>query len=364
MEAFYMEIVEYYRNIYQNNECALAGNNGPYHQKETFVRNTAHWLVSFSCMYRMTKDETYAGPIQAFAERLLQEVSESKNGALCCIPQNRLSTNGLIGLAWAIEGLVEGYKAMPEEKYLTAAERIVFSQQYDKHLHTWSIVDPQGHALGIDIAFNHSLWFCMAVAKLESVKKNDQLSWMVTDYLDHVTEQFMIYRNGLISHFTMKNGDILLDIKRRVHKQICAITRHGVPGRKWDTMEYERAYHLFNLYALAWLFRLHPETAFFRSEKFIKIRNFGCDINNFLSFPTMNQYAFGYNSPAYEMPLVAYIFGTGKDQEYSEKLLALHKQYNWNDTQKKYTDNVPDDKTLDARVYEIVQYYCLKEQGK
>lgn len=359
MDKFYLDLADRYRELYKDADAAVAGSNGPYHQKETAVRNTAHWLVTFSTMYQRTGDEKYKSIIARFAQSLLSAVDASKNGAVCCIPQNRSSTNGLIGLAWVIEGLVAVWESLKLPRSLDAAEKIYFSQPYDWRLHTWIVVNAEGETLGADPAFNHSLWFCLSAAKLVHCRENDEIAEQIGDYLAHMDSHFVIHGSGLLSHFDVNTGDPVRSIKLRVKKTICSVTGAGMPWRKWNTTEYERAYHLFSMYAFALLYRFYPAADIFKNKKFLRMKAYGLDHRNFMEFSEMNHYAYGYNSPAYELPLVEYVFGGRRAGIYEKESLAQHIKYNIDPDTDGYTGNVPDAETLNARIYEIMQYYKI-----
>lgn len=359
MQKFYHKIIEDALQRFDHADSALPGHNGPYHQQETCIRNTSHWLVTFSAMYQWTKQQEYAEVISRFAKTVCDAVEESENGAICCIPHNRTSTNGLIGLAWAIEGLVAAYAVVKEPRYLDAAKRMFFSQTYNYSLHTWEVINTVGEPLGVDIAFNHSVWFCMAAAKLLVEDTNAQIESQLQDYLQHIDEQFVIYHTGLISHYVIKTGNHFSDLKRRFRKRICAITGKGIPWKNWNMVEYERAYHLYSLYALAIIYRLYPKLCFFQGSKFQKIKDYGLKIDHFIHFPHMNAFAYGYNSPAFELPLVEYVFGNHNDKEYEDRLLMLQERY-YQVGDRYNSENIPDVETFSARIYEAIQYHQMK----
>lgn len=361
MDTYYLNIAKKYYQEYYNSDVALNGHNGPYFQEETHVRNTAHWIISFSTLYALTNDVKYKSIIARFSHALLHEVDKSANGSIKCINKENDQTNGLIGLAWAIEGLVEAYIVLKDATFLDAAEKIYFSQKYDNNLHTWRIIDPNSSDNGFDVAFNHSLWFCMSAAKLVHQRRNSEIEQNVSDYLNNVECQFIIYNSGLISHFMINSDNILWNFKMRFRKSICSITGKGLPWKNWNTIEYERAYHLFSLYAFAWLYYFYPNASFFGSKKFKLLKEYGLNKQNFISFPEMNSFAYGYNSPAYELPFIHYVFSTGKDDECAKNTLMLHKKYNLASDGVSYSNNVSDPLTLDARIYEMMQYYKLKE---
>ncbi len=364
MHEFYNNVVQKYAEQYYGEAAAQAGTNGPYNKKETFVRTTSHWTVTFSALYEMTKETRYLDIVRRFSQSLKNAVEQSPNGAVVCIPkaiEPFSRTNGLIGLAWLIEGLVAAFEVLSDQTLLDAAEKVFFSQKYDFHMHVWKMIEPNGKELGVDKPFNHELWFCMAAAKLVHQRSNEEICRQIGDYMAHMESQFTIYRTGLLSHNGLKTGEWKWDLKAQLRRVYCAITKKGITSKRSDRIEYERAYHLFSLYAFAWLYLFYPEAEVFRSRKFALLKKFGLAENNFIYFPNKNSYAYGYNSPAYELPLIEYVFGTGKDEQCAERLLNLHQKYNITPDGSSYTENVPDGVTLDARVYEIMQYYMLKE---
>ena len=362
MEKFYADLIAKYRDLYKSCDKAMPGSNGPYFRKETYARNTAHWIITFSYMYWKTKDKVYKSIVSRFAKSLIEEIEASKNGVIRCFASGeKTSVNGLIGFAWIIEGLTAAYAVLHDKAIIDAAEKLYFSQPYNRRLHTWEIVDIDGINLGTDIAFNHSLWFCLAAAKVLQIRENPTIEWHVRDYIENVGKHFMIYRSGLISHFDIHSDRWLFNVKKKITKVICSVTRSGIPLKKWNYVEYERAYHLFSVYAFAWLYHFYPSADFFKSPKFHKLKSYGLYMNHFVSFPQMNSYAYGYNSPAYEFPFVNLIFGEEGKQKIDEKCLEVHAKYNIDSLTGMYTSNVPDEETLNARIYEIVQYYWLKE---
>ncbi len=74
MHEFYQNIVRKYAEEYYEKETAKAGINGPYLKEETYVRTTAHWTVTFSIMYQITKEMQYRDIVEKFARSLVQTV--------------------------------------------------------------------------------------------------------------------------------------------------------------------------------------------------------------------------------------------------------------------------------------------------
>lgn len=361
MNMYYVKILEEYLHKYKDCDCAIAGKNGPYNMSETPVRNTAHWIMNFTYAYKSTGNQEYKKIVAHFSEYLIRETDKSRNGVLRSMTKdNNVSTHGLICLAWVIEALVEAYSILYNKKLLQTAVKIYFSQPYDWKLHIWKIIDVDGNNYGVDTAFNHSLWFCMAGAKLCQVYEEKEIRIETLDYLEHISKHWSVYRNGLIIHFDRNCDNFILNCKYRAISFLTEITRRGVPWQERNQINYERGYHLFNMYAFAILYKIYPELQLWKSKKFSKAKEYALNINNFICFESENQYAYGYNSPSYEYPLVEYVFGEGETRaEYI--LFEKFKEYNL-DKEDEMKDSVPDKETINARIYEVLQYYKLREQ--
>ena len=101
------------------NGYLIGGHNGPYYDPETPVRNTAHWTCIFSHYYNETKDQKYYSAVKKCSEYLLSVKARPMNATFFC-RTNKLKdfSNGTIGQAWAIEGIVEAYKTIKDERLI------------------------------------------------------------------------------------------------------------------------------------------------------------------------------------------------------------------------------------------------------
>lgn len=351
-----MEIIERYKNEYFYSECALAGHNGPYCVLENDYRNTAHWTVSFCIMYEITKEETYLQIAKRFAEHLHTAVCATKRGAI----ETMQGHINLVAVAWIVEALIKAGKCLDNETYYEDAEYIWKSQQYDKRLHLWNMINDENEVLGKDVAFNHNLWFAMAGIKIYQATGKVEYRDLIEDFLNHCNSHYMVYRNGRISHFIINSGSKKFDLINKVRKGCIEISQSGTPWNKSNQAEYERAYHLFSLYAFAQIYEFMPELKIFRSSKFVKVKKYALNIENFIEFDEKSNYAYGYNSPYFEFPFVEYMF-TKNQQLVAEHMKILRQRQTAYDSsgQSKTDDPI----TLDARVYELMQMYemMLKE---
>lgn len=362
MEMVYLirDVIEPMRNRYIGKKCAENGMNGPYKVSETPLRTTAHWIETFASMYLITKEEEYISIIRHFADYLKDCVNTSMNGAVVCMPDNNSHTNGLIGLSWVIDGLVKAGEILDDSLYFIAALNIYKSQSYDFDAHLWNVIDTDGRCLGKDMAFNHNLWFAVSGYRLFLRTNDSEIEEQTTDYFNNFEKHIYVYRSGLLSHFITYSGDVIKDLKTVLRCLFCELSGYGTPWNKRNQIEYERAYHLFSMYALAQLHILNPQLKIFSTKQFEKMKKFALDIANFCEFDDELEYAYYYNSPAYEYPLIALEFGEKEDVEkYVEQLLNVHESYIRRAEVKKLDIDYI---TLNARVYELMRYYEIVMQ--
>ncbi len=256
IEEWIIEILKEAKDFLANQECAIAGKNGPYNQIETPARNTAHWVISFLDYYGLTGEEEYKVVACKLAVYLKNAVLNSKNGAIECFESTDNTANGLMGYAWVLEALIKIADMLNDKEYYATAEKLFKSQKYDYEKHIWYVVDSKGINRGIDFTFNHNLWFA-TMGYILMYRTNDaSVKLIVNDFFDNMTKHFFVYHNGLISHFCIGYGSMIKNLKLFLRYVFIQITGKGTPWNHDNQMEYERAYHLFSMYAFATIYVL------------------------------------------------------------------------------------------------------------
>ncbi|MBQ8667888.1 MAG: hypothetical protein IJ526_13690, partial [Lachnospiraceae bacterium] len=237
------------------------GFNGPYHDQETPLRVCSHWIRIFGYCNQINPSYKYNNAVVSLAEYIVEQ--QYPNGTfLCRSKEGKDRTNGLIGLAWIIEGLVAASEITKDKKYYLAGKRAFFSQIYDMSRGLWIRVDIDNRVLGIDTTYNHQLWFAAAGGLLFSFDHDYSIGSTIRHFLEHSFHTFKVYDNGLISHFVYCDGKLFEDfqsIKRYIKEVI--LRRNGYPSMKYK----EEGYHYFNMYGFAVLHSVFPDHPFFRS---------------------------------------------------------------------------------------------------
>lgn len=350
----------------------IAGHNGPYNDSETPTRNTAHWLITFHFMYKLTKDNKYFKALEKCGDYLLSITSRPMKATYYCRTNpNKDFANGLIGQAWAIEALVEAYKATRKKEYIDTALEVFTLHPFDSSKGLWKTVNVDGSYKGFDMTFNHQLWFAASLTILYDVHKNEKVLRELETYFQKNLKKIKTYKNGLIKHKITFNDSLINVLKNSIHT-----LRHIYyqTVRNKSMVYKENGYHIFNLYAFAIIQDYGFNIPLFSSKKFKKSLNYALspkhlkslcednykrDITNLkFSFKKIfiNRYGFSYNAPGFEFPYVQSVFNDklryNKD---NNNIFSKQMDLTWNITEERFSMGTEDAITLSARIYELTR---------
>ena len=338
-----------YKSIKNQNEFGYmpSGHNGSYHDKETPVRNTAHWIISFTKAYNLTKRKCfYDAVVLALSYLKDKNLRPSGKSYICRIKESKDKCNGLIGQAWVIEGLIEGYNLTNDiEVYKLACDIFLLHPFCDKK-NLWHRVEPNGKILSIDTTFNHQLWFAMSGLKIVKSQNNKLIKKRCFDFFNSIYKNIKIHKNGRIGQsiqLGFKEDIIKYNLKKIL---------------KRDQLKYmklkEIGYHSFNTYAFSIINELYPEIDFFQSSSYIKILKYLCS-NEYMENIYVSEYGFKYNPPGFEV-LKTYLINKGylsNISHFIQELLDYHIKYNFDHIKCSFVNNVHDKNTSSARIYEL-----------
>lgn len=177
------------------------GHNGPYYDNETPVRNSAHWITTFRYCYTLTKDERYKEAVLQCAAFLQSDSARPMSKAFHCRSNpNKDFSNGTIGQAWAIEGLVCAYELLKDKSLLDLAEEVFLLHPFDSQRKVWRIVNVDGSYKQYDPTYNHQLWFAAAGFMILKHRKSDKIKQQCEAFINAQDQLLRIYSNGLIKH--------------------------------------------------------------------------------------------------------------------------------------------------------------------
>lgn len=350
-----------------------AGNNGPYYDKETNVRNMAHWCVTFSEYYLHTKDDRYKELVIKLADEIMNSEYYNGNGVYKCREsEGKDDVNGVIGPAWIIQGLVYAYDVTGDASYLDRAYSLYDAVAFDDKLGLWIVVDTNNNKRKIDLTFNHQLWFAAAISMINKKKRYSSIEKELDLFVKQLPKNAKINRYGRIRHFTSnKKFGVLSGIVRfGIDLASDVLELLNLPSLAYK----ESGYHIFNLYGFAILKDNYSTSIEFletkkyrkaldylttaRYEKMIDTRGISKDLTHVSTKLTdsANVFAYAYNSPAFELPYVCKIFNIfGKNmQEITIKFAKKQLDNTYDAHSNTFANNTDDPLALTARVYEIL----------
>lgn len=359
---------------------ARAGINGPYRNEDTAVRNSAHWIITYSYLYNKTGNHQYYEIAKILSDFLLKEENYGLSGSIRTRTDVRFDhTNGLIGQAWVIEGLIAAADLFQSKLYYEKALKLFSIQCFNPRNNLWEVIDCDG-TKDFDLTFNHQLWFAASGAMILEYEKKNNLK--ISKWIDEQIKNFLtaaengyfnVKEDGCIVHtvdYTKTPAEIehIEKLQRKRKIQTLRTKPIGVIRKKITdklsrfsfTEGLEEGYHIFDLYGFALLKNLYGEHTIFKSDKLEKALCYALDTDKLLELrnscggSNFNKFAFGYNSPAFEYPFVAYSFRGAIDQNLENELFQFQIENTYENGEFSY--NCEDPITLGARIYELVRY--------
>lgn len=325
-----------------------SGHNGPYHDIETPVRTTSHWLMVMSYLektgYECEKLKSYAN---LSIDYLLNDDSIRPGGTtfICRESGNKDRCNGLIGQAWVAEALYEAGVSFEREDSINLAKKILRLHPFDSSQGIWYRVEPSIGPIDPDPTFNHQLWFAAI-----SARYGDEESFSNAGvFLDKVLSGVSIYPDGVIFHKSMLGGKSV----RPTSNREWAVKGKLAYFRDWLKLYKKSAgYHGFNLYALRMLKEDFPKHPFWKTGKFKKIAGAISNKAFNRNLPVLD-YGFRYNPSGIE---IAYFLEGEGDIEGAKYWLDQQFLHTYEAGSNNFlTKESPDPVTSSARIYEAVR---------
>ncbi|AUC14168.1 hypothetical protein BTO06_02945 [Tenacibaculum sp. SZ-18] len=370
---FFEEAINKIDDLLVNQELQN-GHNGPYKDEETDVRKISHLLVLYANALKSGLDIEARLKIEELKEALIN--SEYYKGKAYFKSRNKPGkdeVNGVIGIAWVMEGLCAAYEVLKEEKILIFLENIVESLNFNKERGLWErpthlVTDKSG----IDETFNHQLWLAYAIIYYFKVA-NKEVSDDVKEFFIKLDVNLRIHKEGLIVH-SLKNRIGLKNKLKDLLKSIKVYVKSRIKG---TTTKYkENGYHLFNMFAFSRIESLGYGYLFKDSRKIRKalIYSSGDHLYNELSSNleetdyysialssclNYNRYGFPYNVSGFEFLYVNKIFNLKKDVLANKYFKKQKEVYGYKDEKNKFVEKMKteDEINLLLRVYELS--FCL-----
>jgi hypothetical protein len=330
-----------------------AGQNGPYADRETPVRNTAHWLITLLYAQELSGGSACRNAARRAAEYLMRPEHRPMGATyLCRNGPERDLCNGLIGQAWVIEALATAATRLGEPRYAQVARELFLLHPFDAQAGLWRTVNVDGSHGPFDMTFNHQLWFAASGALVDA-SPNGAIGKQVVRFLDQtLASHLKLDPSGRIYHYVPSPR------RRSTSRQLISTLLQPIRRlrRKPHMVHKEIGYHAFNLYAFALLRRQLPDHALWDSEKIAAALQF-VRTPEYLAGLENNTYGFPYNPPGFEVAFAMQTFGSAfVGGEHSDSWWVSQQfQRAYDPHTRLLTRHTPDKHTLAARLYEATR---------
>lgn len=329
------------------------GVNGPYGDRETPVRNTAHFSIALQKAYQISGHQKYVDAAYRAAQYLCQSSARPMNGSFFCRmnPEKDLC-NGLIGQAWAIEALASAANFFQESQFYDVAKSVFNLHPFDAHDGLWRRLAVDGSYLSYDLTFNHQLWFAASGAQL-AADDDEEIKHKILYFLERAEKRHMqVSARGRIFHVINRN------LKPTLLNRSSVIIRPYLRSlrRNQKMVHKEVGYHAFNLYAFALIFTRFPDASLWHTPKFDKVLKF-IQHKSFYQALDNNPYSYPYNPTGFEVAYTIQTFAT-KFSEAEKRIkwwLSQQLIRTFSTANMVFEKDTPDPHTLTARVYEAAR---------
>lgn len=285
------EVARYGLTVQDASGSMPPGHNGPYRDRETPLRATAHWGMIFCRAWEMFGDDAFLDAARSVSEYMVGPTAQIGNESCHCRTNPKKdASNGLIGPAWVIEALTTLGTCLDRADCIEVASTLASKPQFSPRAARWeNRPQPDGQSLSADTTFNHQLWFAMASAMVARQKKNDDLLRKSHLFLSALPKHAHVYGNGHLFH--------------PMNTARARLVRGAKDALKSGHSRYMRSkeigYQSFNILAMArlghYLDRAHDVEPTIR--QMIRIY----DLEASLQLLSSSCYSYSYNVPEWEL---------------------------------------------------------------
>lgn len=334
------------------------GRNGPYFDLESPIRNSSHALATMAIAHHVTGDERFAEQGRGLTAFLVSDDSFVVSGSHVHRQKPHKDwCNGVIGPAWVIEALALAARCLQDQTAEEAAARLAAAQTFDHGAALWRKNNPSDRSTGIDRTLNHQVAF--AVAMQSGSTSEDRA---VTAFLDHLADGGLrVSESGLLVHHIPRRDEVarpVAALKEQLLRTaansgtLSRIRRRGSRGH--DHRERDTGYHLYSLFCLGRLALLRPEHHLWSGPEIARATGLAAE-PAWLESLRANRYAYPYNGPGLELPLISVAFSHVQPRLVQAQARAVEAQVEltWDKEQRAFGRGTPDRLTLMARVFEL-----------
>ncbi|MBN2142793.1 hypothetical protein JW711_05690 [Candidatus Woesearchaeota archaeon] len=327
-----------------------AGHNGPWKNKDTPVRITAHQTLVLLETYKMTKQPRYKLGAMKSAKYLIDSFERHGGHAFRCCESSRkeIEVNGLIGQAWAVEALLAAGSVLKSKEALRTAETVLQNHCFDTNLGLWNMHSKEGESLGINHSMNQQVWFALMHLRAGRALKNKTLLKRYSMFMDRLPRT--IRRSGKIMDMWIDENVLIGQPHQYLLRKVQRIRKRK---QLWEE---SIGYLSFTLLGLALIRKEDPQGNVWRDDRIIKLIANSLEEANKKHLPaeSMNRFMFRYNMTGFEMACAIGAFTNRSTEDKSLESAWINKQLDLHlDRRTGLLDvKVSDKRTVPPRIYE------------
>ncbi|AUX10533.1 AglQ family protein [Halalkaliarchaeum desulfuricum] len=345
--------------LQRNDGSFPPGNNGPYQDDSTPVRNTANWLKILSFVYEQTGKRKFKQASNSAVEYLKQDELRPYGYTYICRRSNKKdSCNGVVGQANVIEAMGRAGNYLDKPELYDFAAQIYNLHPFNKNIGVWNRREIDGTILTTDRTFNHQLIFATASSLISDLNDRNEMHREISVFLNNLSQNMGYDSSGLIIHRlrpTIGLFDIVSILRDKSPElflnQILHTKRRILQDK--DVKSKEQGYQSVNLYWLANLKRRRPEHDIWSDLPINKLINV-TRTTEYRSQAKQSVNWFSNMPPGFE---IAHALNTfDQDPDYNEMRywieMALNNHYDKKTNQ--FVKNCDDPDTLNALLYKLI----------
>lgn len=353
---------------YMNGNPIAGGTNGPYDDPETPVRNLSHLAIICSIEVLKYAHQEYVPVLKKIGADILKKKGRD-NLWIMRKKATKDQCNGVIGHAWLNEAFIYLYKSLQDEVYIEEAMAVSKQHGFNQKIGLWK--RPTDGI--VDYTMNHQLWYAATLAELNNIVNNVELSRQLDRFMEELPNNLEINKNGRIRHSVTRHESAKETMKQKVKNFLSDIhEKQNKPSMAYK----EEGYHVFNLLALARLYRIKKDSYFWRSEKFMKLIGYvtenvfftglenssvelDASLKNHITDKEekiINIYGYPYNVPGFEVAYVAETFKPLIPADIVNRCLEKQMKYTFDDSNGFFGSRCHDKLTINYRIYEYYRF--------
>ena len=214
------------------------GLNGPYNNLETDIRIYSHFLVMVSKALSINNNVKYKDALFKLTDKIHNSPHKGEFN-FCYRETGKDKSNGLIGFAWMLEGIIASYEYISNHPIIFEIDKWIDNYEYSQKKNLYkNIAEPEKIIRITDFTVNHQIWFRSSIHRFK-VLRNDNFFIQKID-LKSLFKLIQTNSEKNINHYPPS-------LKEKLRKVYYKNFRSKIYD---DLLMKERGYHFFNLLGL------------------------------------------------------------------------------------------------------------------